>query len=282
MRSHLAIERASLVTLHLQLSRRSSIPTNSRLANWAVPRRPCQNYGTRHSLPDAYREQSYGAVAENLLPDPSLHQSPERDVRGDSTLQQRRDRVVEGLVACQQRDYDRRVQPENRFENAEPVQQQQRANERSKGVIANPFLAVFIHESVLGAVSDPHRGYPDNLPILLFAADVVITGFARDRGIVYPRELHFSGAGLRGIHIGIVFDDMHLRELRRARQLHPQGRRRRGRKGVTHNVVDAAHVRQDVVGGGVNVALLESIEHGLAGQVLYVEVAVTDVRGDVV
>jgi transposase-like protein len=28
-----------------------------KLASWAVRRRPCQNYGTQHSLPDAYREQ---------------------------------------------------------------------------------------------------------------------------------------------------------------------------------------------------------------------------------
>src|SRR5215472_19032571 len=60
MRSHLAIERASLVTLHLQLSRRSSIPTNSRLASSAVPRQPCQNNGTRRSLPDPDRENRCG------------------------------------------------------------------------------------------------------------------------------------------------------------------------------------------------------------------------------
>ena len=60
MRSHLAIERASLVTLHLQLSRRSSIPTNSRPASSAVPRQPCQNNGTRRSLPDPDREHRCG------------------------------------------------------------------------------------------------------------------------------------------------------------------------------------------------------------------------------
>ena len=47
----------------------------TRLASWAVPRRPCQNYGTQHSLPDAYREKWYGAAAGDPVSDSSLQQS---------------------------------------------------------------------------------------------------------------------------------------------------------------------------------------------------------------
>src|SRR5262249_36941988 len=41
---------------------------------------------------------------------------------------------------------DGSVQAEDALENSEPVQQQEYAYEGSEGVIANPFLAVFIHE----------------------------------------------------------------------------------------------------------------------------------------
>jgi len=42
----------------------------------------CQNYGTQHSLPDVYREQGYGAAAEDLVSDSSLHER--RQVKGTS------------------------------------------------------------------------------------------------------------------------------------------------------------------------------------------------------
>src|SRR5262249_32260046 len=79
----------------------------------------------------------------------------------------------------------------------------------SESVLCSPHPWV-----TFGTVRDPHRGRPDDLPILLLAAHIVITGLPRGGRVVHPRKLHLGRARLRGIDIGVVSDDVHLSEFR--------------------------------------------------------------------
>jgi hypothetical protein len=72
----------------------------------------------------AHQHDEHGLRRGQVLSDRKRrdHRDTQRDVRRDTPLQQRRNRVVEGLIAGQQRDGDGRVQPEDRFEDPQPVQ----------------------------------------------------------------------------------------------------------------------------------------------------------------
>src|SRR5579863_7462010 len=116
---------------------------------------------------------------------------------------------------------------------------------------------------LISRVGDPHGGYPDELSILLLAANVVIAGLAARRRLVSPREADVGGFGLAGEDVLIVFDHVDLGEWRGAGELDLEDRRGGGAEYVAHDVAAVPEIGQDVVSGGVDVAFAKAIQHAL-------------------
>src|SRR5207245_5300664 len=82
---------------------------------------------------------------------------------------------------------------------------------------------------------------------------------------------------LGGVDVLVVFDDMHLGEWPGSDELDVQLRKGRGRERVTHDVIAAADIGKDVVGGAVDVPFMEGVQQRFARAVLGENVAVAHV-----
>src|SRR5262249_60892438 len=92
-------------------------------------------------------------------------------------------------------------------------------------------------EQLPAAIRNPHRRCPDDLAVLLFAADIVVTGPAALGGRILPRELNRSGVGFGRVHILVVLHDDDSDERRRPLELHGERRRTRRLELFAHEVL---------------------------------------------
>src|SRR5262249_31965964 len=116
-----------------------------------------------------------------------------------------------------------------------------------------------------GLIADPDWRGPRQLPVLLFEADVVVAR-PRARLVVHPGEIHLGLARRGGVDDLVVLDDDHLRDRAGAGGADLQAGSLAGGELVPHQVVAAADVEDDVVGGAVAVAASEGIEDRRAGR----------------
>jgi len=72
----------------------------------------------------------------------------QRAISAEMPLHQGGDGVVEGLVPGQQGDGDGGIHAENSLDDAQPVEEQQHADESGKGVVADSFPAVLVHGEI--------------------------------------------------------------------------------------------------------------------------------------
>src|SRR5262249_38812926 len=119
-----------------------------------------------------------------------------------------------------------------------------------------PFTAPSLH-------GYPHRAYPDDLPIGLNAANVVVTGLPLLRGIVAPTECDDAIPAGR-VNDQVVFDYHYALKRRRAEQSHGEdGLNGRGER-LANKMRAAAKVRDDVIGRAIHPAFAHRVHHARA------------------
>src|SRR5262249_30844187 len=119
-----------------------------------------------------------------------------------------------------------------------------------------------------GPAVDPERASPRKLAVVLDRPNVVpaqagIAGF-----LVGPLEAGALGAGLGRVDVAEVLDDVDPGDRPRAVDQDAQPDRSAGLELVTHQVLTAPDVHQNIVGRGVAVPLLEGVEDRRAAVVL--------------
>src|SRR5208282_4121818 len=131
-------------------------------------------------------------------------------------------------------------------------------------------------------VLNPQRRRPNQLAIVLLAPDIIITGLALVGLVVTPGEFHLLRVGRTRVYKLAVANDGDLGEFGGAAEFDLQRGRIRGGEFIAHHVHSALNVSKDVIGGGVNMALLQSIQNRFAGHILNIEIRVAEVGRDVI
>src|SRR5262249_24959117 len=137
-----------------------------------------------------------------------------------------------------------------------------------------PFIAPSLH-------GYPHRAYPDDLPVGLHAAHVVVTGLPLLRGVVAPTECDDAIPAGR-VNDQVVFDYYHTLKRRRAEQSHAEDRLNGCGERLAHKVRAATKVRDDVIGRAVHPAFAHRVHNARARRRGDPEVGERNMRRDVI